>query len=383
MADIDGHLPAAPAAVRFQWLDGVRGIAVLWIAFFHCILSYNDGRFPQLISSSSFFSFIEQNGGASLAGKFLCTLETITAAVLQRGSQGVGVFLLFSGFGLTYSLVKKREADISWTGWYRRRLLRLFPIFWLAHLVFLVSPFVVLHDPIDYRFLLSFFGDRVYPVDKMFFYLVPAWWFLGLLIELYIVYPLLFKLMQRLGWAAYLGLCIALTAGARIVLLRVLKADGDYIMGAFFACRLWEFATGMALGKLMAEAPDATFRLLLSSKGFLFGVALYCLGAVTYQPNLLFILSDGLTAVGLSVILIHLAYNLDKLPGIGRGLALAGVFSYGIYLFHQPYVMFAGEKLQPYSFGIFLCLASLVIIAISAASMGIEHTVNRSMRRFR
>ena len=61
--------------------------------------------------------------------------------------------------------------------------MRLFPLYWLAHLVFLVSPFVILHDPVDYRFLLSFFGDRVYPVDKMFFYLVPAWWFLGLLIE--------------------------------------------------------------------------------------------------------------------------------------------------------------------------------------------------------
>jgi len=373
--------PAASHAGHFQWLDGVRGLAVIWIAFFHCILSYNDGRFPSPVTINSISGFVGQCAQGSLFGYFSCTVKAIIAAILQRGSQGVGVFLLFSGFGLTYSLVKSGGLPTSWASWYRRRFTRLFPIYWLAHLILLVSPFTVLHDPIDTRFLLSFLGDRVYPVDKMFFYLVPAWWFLGMLIEFYIAFPLLLKLMQRLGWARHLGLCIVLTTGARYF-IQVVGADGNYLMGAFFLCRLWEFAAGMALGKLMAEAPDETFRLLLSWKGLFFGVLTYALGFLTYQPNFLFNISDGLTAMGLSVVLMHAACRLDSVPVLGRSFSLAGVYSYSIYLFHQPYVIFAGEKLRPYSFGAFLILASAVIALISLVSMSFEYTVNRAASRF-
>jgi hypothetical protein len=187
--------------------------------------------------------------------------------------------------------------------------------------------------------------------------------------------------MQRLGWVRYLMFCIVLTSSARY-LMQIIGADGNYMMGAFFVCRLWEFAAGMALGKLMTEAPDATFRLLLSWKGFFLGVITYVLGFLTYQPNFLFNLSDGFTAMGLSVILIHAAYHLDRMPGLGRAFALAGVYSYSIYLFHQPYVIFAGEMLRPCSFAVFLVSASAVIVLISLVSMSFEYAVNRAVKRF-
>ncbi len=370
------------SAGRFQWLDGARGMAVIWIAFYHCLLSYDNGRLPWPITVGSFPGFVERCAGGASLGKFSCAVEGIISAIIQRGSQGVGVFILFSGFGLTYSLVKRGGIGISWADWYRRRFLRLFSIYWLAHLVFLVSPFVILHDTFDYRFLLSFFGDRVYPLDKMFFYLVPAWWFMGLLIELYIAFPVLFKLMQRLGWARYLGLCVVLSSAARYILTSLLDANGYYVMGAFFVCRLWEFAAGMAIGKSMVESPSGTLSLLLSWKGFFFGVIIYALGLFTYQPNFLYSFSDGLTAMGLSVILIHAACRFDRAPGVGRSLALAGVYSYSIYLFHQPYVMYAGEKLRSFSIGVFLILASVVIVLAALVSMSLEYAANRAVTRF-
>jgi len=213
----------------------------------------------------------------------------------------------------------------------------------------------------------------------MFFYFVPAWWFLGLLIELYIFFPLLYKLMDRLGWVKYLLLCILLSSAARYVLVDIVKANGYYEMGGFFVCRLWEFGAGMTMGKLMGERPDWTLGRLLSLRGFLAGVIVYTLGLYCYQPNFLYSFSDGLTAMGLSVILIHVAYRFNRVPGLGSSLALAGVYSYGIYLFHQPYVMYAGENLRAHSLGVFLVFAFALSVLVGLVSMCFEYTVNRAV----
>jgi len=366
---------------RFQWLDSVKGMAVLWIALFHCLLAYGSGSLPWPITFGSLPDFILQCARGSVFSGLSCGVQGIVVAIIQRGAQAVGVFILFSGFGLTYSLVKHGGIESSWAIWYKRRLARLFPVYWLAHLIFLVSPFAVLHDPIDYRFLLSFCGDRVYPVDKMFFYLVPAWWFMGLLIELYIAFPLLYKLMQRVGWVKYLVICILLSSASKYLLGSVLEANGYYEMGAFFMCRLWEFGAGMALGKLIGESPDWVIGRLLCWRGFFAGIIFYTLGVFAYQPNFLHIFSDGLTAMGLSLILIQTGYRLDRIPGLGSWLARAGVYSYSIYLFHQPYAIYAGEKLRPQSLAVFLVLAFAVTGLIAVVSMGLEYAVNRTLNR--
>ncbi len=369
---------ASSSTGRFQWLDSVKGIAVIWIVLYHFLLSYGSGSLPWPISFSSFFDLVNHCGQASILGKFSCALETLIAAIIQRGPHAVGVFILFSGFGLAHSLVKRGGPKGSWTLWYVARFKRLFPVYWLAHFVFLVSPFILLHDRIDYRFLLSLAGDRIYPIDKMFFYLVPAWWFLGLLIQLYLVFPLLFKLMQRMGCVKYLGICIFLDIAARYFLTMV-EANGYYEMGGLFFCRLWEFAAGMALGKLMAEKSDATLGLLLSWKGFFAGAIIYALGLFADQPTFLYYFSDGLTAMGLTVILINVAYHLSRTPALGSCISRAGIYSYGIYLFHQPYVMYAGEKFRPYSLAGFLALASAVTLLIVLGSICLEYSVNRTV----
>jgi len=372
-----------PPTERFQWLDSVKGIAVIWIALYHCLLSYDSQSLPWPITVAGFPDFVKQGGTVTAFGYIPSAIEGIITGIIQRGPQAVGVFILFSGFGLTYSLAKSGKVKIPWIPWYRRRIIRLFPVYWIAHLLFLVSPFAVLHNQIDYRFILSFLGDRIFPVDRMFFYLVPAWWFMGLLFQLYVVFPLLFKAMNAMGSLKYLVFCILLSSAARYVLFGIVQADGDYVMGAFFLCRLWEFAAGMTLGKLIGEKPEDTLGILLSLRGLLAGAIVYALGLFTYQPNFLFSFSDGLTAMGLSAILIHLAYRLDKTPGLGKVLAGIGVYSYGIYLFHQPYVMYAGEKLRSNGLGVFLVGAFAVTALISLFSIFLEFAVNRAINLLR
>jgi peptidoglycan/LPS O-acetylase OafA/YrhL len=355
-------------------------MVIVWITLFHCILAYGQGC-PCEVTISSLPALLREGTIAFLPANLACAAGAMLAGLIQEGAQGVGVFILFSGFGLTYSLVKG-GGPRGWTDWYKRRFLRLLPVYWFAHLLFAVSPFQYQHDPIDYRFLLSLLGDRIYPVDKMFYYLVPAWWFLGLLIELYLVFPLLYRLMQKLGALRYLALCIILASVCRYLLVWVFPVNGDYAMGAFFVCRLWEFAAGMVFGKLMAEEPQVVLEKLFSWKVFLGGVIVYALGRYTYQPNFLYSFSDGLTAMGLSVIMIHLASIIGRVPALDKALVTAGIYSYGIYLFHQPYIMYVGEKLRPFHFGVFLIASAAMVVLIAIASICIEYSMNRVVDRW-
>jgi len=77
------------------------------------------------------------------------------------------------------------------------------------------------------------------------YHLVPAWWFIALLLQLYLVFPLLYRLLDRLGsrWPWLLvGAGVAIKLGGLLVFDDYLDA---WSRGAIFLTRLPEFALGM------------------------------------------------------------------------------------------------------------------------------------------
>lgn len=362
---------------RLWWVDSVKGLSILWIAFFHYFIAFSDGRYPWPVHFDSFPGFLAQSGPFSYVEAVGRFVELCLAAVFQRGSQAVGVFLLLSGFGLSYSLAKHGGPEPGWANWFRKRLVRLFPMYWIAHLLYLVSPFIHRQDPVDWRFLLSFLGDRVYPVDKMFYYMNPALWFFGLLLELYVVFPILYQLMKRLGAGGFLCLSMLATIVSRYLLYWVIQANGNYIQGAFFGALLWEFAAGMVLGQLCHDRPEAVERRLFAGTTLLAGIAAYYAGLYTDGPTYWFTLSDALRSTGLFVILLHAAWRCRALPGAEKILSSVGVYSYGIYLIHQPYVFYLGERLRGTGMIAYVASACAVMSVIALCAMPIEKSVNR------
>ena len=66
----------APTASRFWWLDGIKGISILWIVFFHTFTTYNV-RYPWTLTSDYFGKFMERCNPESWldsAGCFLASL---------------------------------------------------------------------------------------------------------------------------------------------------------------------------------------------------------------------------------------------------------------------------------------------------------------------
>ncbi len=369
--------PASPR--RLDWLDGVKGLSILWIAFFHFYDTWSNGRLPGPLEHDYWRAFLARCAPETAGATLECVGRGTLNAVALVGYHAVGVFLLMSGLGLTLSLERRAGVHRGWADWYRRRLLRLYPMYWTAHLLLLVTPFVELPEPLDHRFWLSLLGDRFWPVDTIFYYLNPAWWYFGMLIQLYLVFPLLYRALRRVGPGIFLAGSAVLTLAVRAWLLEVLQANGLWVQGAFAASRLFEFAAGMALAVWLQRDPAGTARRLFSLPALGAGAALYGLGLASHATLLTYSATDGLLSAGLFLVLAHLARLAEGLPALGPALARLGVLSYGFYLVHQPYVIHFGIRLRELGLADFLVVASGVLVLIAVGSMALERGVDRAV----
>lgn len=358
---------------RLFWIDDVKGISILWIALFHLIIVYNDGVYPALVGWDGFMDVMRAADWGSAWSVVSSFCGVVTAAVMQRGSQSVGVFILLSGFGLTFSMLKSGKGESGWGGWLWKRFIRLYPLYWLAHLVYLVSPFIYRGDPVDWRWFLSLLGDRFLPVEPLFYYMNPALWYFGLLIQLYAVFPLLFHIMKRVGPIPFTVGCWAFAVFTR-AMLPVIHVSGYYAQGAFFGGRIADFSSGMLLAVCFFHDRKRTEAFLFSFKGLLAGIVIYGLGIWSYSPTFFFCFTDGLIATGLFMILVHVALVLRRASTSLAGIiSVVGAYSYGVYLLHQPYITYCGKLFQGMRFPLMVVLGVLVVSVICLCSIPIEH----------
>ena len=225
---------------RLLWIDISKGLAILFVAYFH------------------FFSTYFQHGvlpppdWSNVAASALTFLRLAWFKISGLGFHAVGVFIILSGWTLMQSTVRRAEkGEIAWGAWYWARFLRLYPMYWVAHLVYLVSPFVARLEPVDDRIILSLLGLRFIDIDMNFMYLNAAWWYFAMLIQFYAIFPLLFWTARRVGpwWFLFIGCAAGFFA--RYVLLVLWPQNGLWVLGGFAICRLPEFALGMSLSHVV------------------------------------------------------------------------------------------------------------------------------------
>ncbi len=359
---------------RVIWIDLAKGFAILWVVYFHFVTCYADMASP--MSGHFIRDVAGEHGWDSLDAGLATVGRIVWMAISQVGFHAVGLFILLSGWSLAATTWRKAEkGPIAWGEWYWARFIRLYPMYWMAHLVFLLTPFTWL-EPVDGRFLLSLTGLRFIDITMNFMYANSAWWYFSMLIQLVVLFPLLFWLLRKLGpWPFFFAAC-AVGFAVRWVQLGVWFSNGWWTLGGFALARLPEFALGMALGVAHLRQREGVERWILGAPAVLAGLVLYCFAPLVYSGLIPYVFADLYTGVCCFLVVVGLCGWLEKSPFIAKWLGLVGVFSYGVYLVHQPFVIWLGVRIREVPIGAFLLIAVGVLAALSAVGIFLEKRVN-------
>jgi len=205
---------------RMAWLDVTKGWAILWVVYFH---SFTCWIKPPSPIGSNFFSEVGRPETWTGPLSFLEGMGRVVGiGISQLSFHAVGLFIVASGFVLAQSAARAtQKGGVSWGSWITSRLVRLYPMYWFAHLIYLLSPLQAKMEPLDWRLWVSLSGFRFLWIDWNFFYLNAAWWYFCLIIQLFALFPLLFWALRRLGPVPFFLPWALLRSGARYVMLYV------------------------------------------------------------------------------------------------------------------------------------------------------------------
>jgi peptidoglycan/LPS O-acetylase OafA/YrhL len=350
---------------RLLWIDISKGLAILFVAYFHfCSTYFQHGVLPP-------------PDWSNLAVSVLTILRLVWSKVSGLGFHAVGVFIILSGWTLMQSTMRRAESGpLAWGSWYRARFLRLYPMYWVAHLVYLLSPFVARLEPVDDRIILSLLGLRFIDIQMNFMYLNAAWWYFSMLIQFYLIFPLLFWSARRLG--PWWFLIIACAAGffARYVLLVLWPQNGLWVLGGFAICRLPEFALGISFAMWHSQSSAHVEWFLLRGAGFVVGLILYPAALQLYHGLYEYIFVDFATGACCMLEIAGIAGMILLFQGPAKLFGLVGAYSYGLYLIHQPYVIWLGLRIREVPIWMFLLICIPTLAVLSAWGMVLEKGTN-------
>jgi peptidoglycan/LPS O-acetylase OafA/YrhL len=304
---------------RVPALDGLRGIAILAIFLYHY------GR------------------GVETSSRIVKGL----AQVCGFGWSGVDLFFVLSGFLITGILYDTRNDPHYYKNFYARRSLRIFPIYYLVALIFLVlTP--ILHIPwraahISFLFYVGYPASVILPglAEVSPLMRITHLWSLCVEEQFYLIWPsLVAKLPSKkaIYWACG---TMVVTAFSLRLLIWATNTDSAWAY-TFLLCRIDSLGIGGALAMLVRD-PKRLASLRWAPSCFIVGAL--SVAAIVLVRGTVDHLDPMLYTVGFTVIaftyggllgstlangsLINRFFSLSVLRMFGR-------YSYGLYLYHFP-----------------------------------------------
>ena len=326
---------------RLDWVDALKGLALFAILLNHFVESF--------FNSGPWFSNPSYNWPefSERMSNLFPSEGSIPIRIVQfmgwLGDMGPGVFFFVSGVLLTISALNHPLKTIDF---YTKRLLRIFPLYITIHAFILLVAIFYFKWNIDFlsiETLLSLGGLRF--INSLFFYINPSWWFIWTLIQLYLVSPFLMVLFKKNRIKLFLFLTLTITILSRIAGILDFSFSKNlysWMTGIFAGTRLFEFSIGMFLGYLIFTNQYNVRQILEKSKSILaLSILIYGLGFVASWTYWGSVFSNILITLGLSGI-FYSGYQLffKKYKILKEPITWTGKNSFGIFLIHQPFLMY-------------------------------------------
>jgi len=331
---------------RVTQIEALRVLAMAAIFFYH-LWSVQPGG--------------DQNPFGPILGDFL-----------SQGYLGVVVFNAITGFVLTLPHADPGgKPALAFTDFFRRRFGRIVPQYYLSLALWTLVALVAGTMPL--AALGACVAEKIFFVQTFdparFFSLVPALWWMGLLAQFYLVFPLVLRLFKAVGigrataacllvcWGGWYGLTLAARTSTAAALL-------DYMLYFNLPYRLPEFVLGMAFAQLW-KRQAATGGL---SAAWRIGFPVLACGGLVLSLLSKTALPMPLAHILLTATCLGLAGTLFVWPAMARlgakpRIATAAAASYSFYLLHQPILGYGSDmlrgRLAPVSAMLLLTVVSL------------------------
>jgi peptidoglycan/LPS O-acetylase OafA/YrhL len=296
---------------RLQWIDQIKGVAIIAIVLFHFFQNYPD-QFAVVAA-------LNHNGA-------------------KLGYAAVDIFFVMAGFNISFVMASRLDRT-RWTAWLKKRLSRLYPTYFLAIICSLLL-YISLRGyklQFDLKMILSCLGIAGYNFQSI----NPGFWFFTVILEAYLLTPLIFimcgkKTEKYLLFGMVFGILTKLICAA----IPNSPLHLFFLQTNFIGSYIFQFCLGLYWGLSYSETKRFSKKDWLITSA-LFGTGLAVYTAMSLQGiDIVYMLGFDLVFtpfmfMGLYQILSYSA-RIKILKSALAFAALAGVYSYQIYLIHQP-----------------------------------------------
>lgn len=301
-------------------------------------------------------------------------LSFIIDRIAAQGAAGVDLFIVLSGFCMTYPLLHGRGgtiASIAPKRFYRRRAIRLLPAYYVAlAIVVVLLQFPTLQrwlvdEPIDWIDVVShvlliqpFNSETIGAING------PLW-SISLEATLYLVFPLALITLRRWGWIKLVvgSIAVAIAWFA----LQAVSPAGSWSAGMHFwlPAHFFEFVLGMCGAYLICNPHPKQFGISLAVLAL--ASAIGAAGTIV-SSEIVRTFGWGFAAFALTIV-ASVACNK---PGVRLAVSIVarlGIVSYSFYLLHQPFLLLTAppvDRLGLGPIGIYTVLMPLGVLTMAA-----------------
>ncbi len=269
------------------------------------------------------------------------------ASAARAGSFGVDLFFLLSAYLITELLFREKEqfGSVHLRSFYVRRMLRIWPLYFLAILIAVILPLLDPNQKFPLRYVAAFLllaGNWMISLAGFPQSVMNPLWSVSFEEQFYLFWPALIARARRARTALLAsGLLLVVAEIARLVLLKHARqrySEVEIFTNTF--TRLDPLALGIATA-VMLRKRQIELRWFLRLSCAILGAAVWLLAGHDFRLTLAFMLI-GYPAMAMGSWLIFMSvFGLGAAP---RWLRYLGKISYGLYVFHML-GLYLAEKL--------------------------------------